>query len=254
MNKYKSLKGWFKEPWRHAQAARGVKTKGYRVLAKTRFGDYVSNRAWPSKNKAQSVVDLQYKADKELSNKGLFKKNSLFREEFRTNNKYRVIPNKYQSRKPATAVIVDFVQKGDVVIPITVEPTYESHRYPITPREARQSLEKLPVEQLKGLKEISFRSPSRLPFTEQTRAIAQYADKANRINIYSEPFTVTKHDGLRYKRMLVYLDQDKELRPYVEHYVIPHEVAHHHVLDHLKRREGSQAHQEALANHFMKKE
>ena len=145
------------------------------------------------------------------------------------------------------------VKKGKVKIPITVKPTYKNHVYPISPQEAKRVLETLPEAQLTGLKEVSFRPPSKLPFTEQTKAFAQYADKANRINVYSEPTIKTK-DGMRYKRMIPELDEPHELQKYMNNYVLPHEVGHHHVLDHMKMRKGfSQDDEEYLANKFMMK-
>lgn len=63
----------------------------FRVKAKTKFGDYISNRSWKNRSEAQRVADLQKKADKELSNRGLYKEKSLFPSEFRTKNKYSVV-------------------------------------------------------------------------------------------------------------------------------------------------------------------
>lgn len=146
-----------------------------------------------------------------------------------------------------------FVRKGKVKIPITVKPTYKNHVYPISPQEAKRVLETLPEAQLTGLKEVSFRPPSKLPFTEQTKAFAQYADKANRINVYSEPTIKTKL-GMRYKKMIPELDEHHELQKYMDNYVLPHEVGHHHVLDHMKMRKGfSQDDEEYLANKYMQK-
>lgn len=146
-----------------------------------------------------------------------------------------------------------FVKKGKVKIPITIKPTYKSHMYPISPQEAKRVLEKLPEKQLVGLKEVSFRPPSRLPFTEQTKAFAQYSDRADRINIYSMPYSNTRN-GIRYKKMPEDLDEVHELQKYMDDYVLSHEVAHHHVLDHLKMRKGySQDGEEYLANKFMKR-
>lgn len=99
MTKYNlNMKGWFKDSWRHVLAAKGVKTgrKSYRVLVKTRFGDYISNKKFNDKVAAEQAIMNSKKADKDLSNPGLKSTNKLLPSEFQMNNKYRVI---YQSPK-----------------------------------------------------------------------------------------------------------------------------------------------------------
>jgi hypothetical protein len=148
---------------------------------------------------------------------------------------------------------IAYVKKGKVKIPITVQKTYKSHIYPVSPQEVKQVMERLPERQLRGLKEVSLRPPSRLPFTEQTKAFAQYVDTKNRINIYSNPVKRTKY-GTKYKKAIPSLDEQHELEKYMKKHVIPHEVAHHHVLDNKRIRGGTENDHERMANYFMVKE
>lgn len=148
--------------------------------------------------------------------------------------------------------VIDHYEADGIKIPITVRPTYKSHVYPVTVDDVKESLDKVPAPRLKGLKEISFRPPSRLPFTEQTKAWAQYADKADRVNIYSEPFKVTKAKGFRYKRAIPDFDEYHELNAQMKNYVIPHEIAHHYALDHMGFKNDTQEQAEARANFYMK--
>jgi hypothetical protein len=159
--------------------------------------------------------------------------------------------HKAPKKRPASyykTKTVDYYKRGDMKIPITMRQTPESHIYPVSPDEVKATLDKIPIEQIKGMKEISFRPPSRLPFTEQTDAWAQYANKANRLNIYSEPFKITKKHGLRFKKMHPHYDELHEGRRYMLGFVIPHEIGHHHALDHLGYKDDPQLIAEARAD------
>ena len=154
---------------------------------------------------------------------------------------------KLMALKPRSRV-VDYYERDGLKIPITMRTIPKSHIFPVTVEDVKKRLDKIPKEELVGLQEISFRAPSRWPFTEQTDSWAQYADRANRINIYSEPFKVTNKDGLRYKGMTQDLDEYSEAKPYVLGFVIPHEVGHHHALDHLRFKKDDQLTAEARAD------
>ena len=136
---------------------------------------------------------------------------------------------------------------NDIYIPITRRPTHKSHIYPIKVKDLKSILDNIPTMQLVGLSEFSFRPPSRLSFTEQSKAWAQYADRANRVNIYSEPYKVTKK-GLRYKRASERFDEYPELRAHMRKFIIPHELGHHHALDNLGYKNDTSLQAEARAD------
>jgi len=164
-----------------------------------------------------------------------------------------VLPRKtlFQAKKQKqklTGKQIDTYKREDLSIPITERKTYKSHTFPITVDDLKKTFDKIPIEQLRGLKEISFRPPSRLPFTEQTSAWAQYANMADRINIYSEPFKITKKDGFRYKGMSEDFDEYDEGYKFMTNFVIPHEVGHHYALDTLGFKDDPQLIAEARAD------
>jgi hypothetical protein len=153
-----------------------------------------------------------------------------------------------QAAKGIKSKTVDFYVRDNIKIPITMRQKPKSHIYPVSVKDVKKSLDKIPKNELIGLKEISFRPPSRLPFTEQTSAWAQYADRADRLNIYSEPVKVTVRKGLRYKGMPEQFDEYSEGKDFLTSFVIPHEIGHHHALDHLHKRRDSQLTADARAD------
>lgn len=143
--------------------------------------------------------------------------------------------------------VADYYERDGLNIPITVRPTYRSHIYPIQIKDLKNILNTIPSVQLKGISEFSFRPPSKMSFTEQSKAWAQYADRANRVNIYSEPYKMTKK-GLRYKRASERFDEYPELKDHMGRFIIPHEIGHHHALDNLGFKNDSQIKAEARAD------
>ena len=135
----------------------------------------------------------------------------------RERKKYqKVIPKKFQAKKDwYKSKVVGYYERDGLKIPITERQTYDSHRYPISVEDLKKSLNKIPTDHLKGIEEFSFRPPSRLPFTDQTKAWAQYADGANRVNVYSQPFKETK-EGFRYKRATKDYDEYPELKKQIQ--------------------------------------
>lgn len=90
--------------------------------------------------------------------------------------------------------------------------------YPVTPAEIRRILERMPDEDLRGLKSVEFVNPKE----DQKGSWAQYVRSRRTILIFSQPYD---KDG-----KLIDGQSPQWVKNHMKDYVIPHEVGHHKAL------------------------
>jgi hypothetical protein len=114
------------------------------------------------------------------------------------------------------------MQKKLGSIPIIARPVPKGQVYPISPEELKARLEKLPKDDLKGLKGVEFVPPKT---AQQEDSWAQMLRGKRKMLIFSQPVAA---DGR------IAGKNPAQVREHMVEYVIPHEIGHHKAL-YLKR-------------------
>ena len=101
-------------------------------------------------------------------------------------------------------------------IPIKAEKVEKGRIFPITAAEVKKIVERMPAEDVKGIKGFEFVNPK----GEQKVAWAQFVRSTKIVKIFSQPYDGTRIDG----------EDPKMLRRHLKMYVLPHEIGHHKAL------------------------
>jgi hypothetical protein len=130
--------------------------------------------------------------------------------------------------KKLSGPIVSVTRHG---IPITIKNIGSPGRaYPVNQKDIKESMDSIPNNYVKGIKEINLRDPSPVAGSKQDKAYAQWVrtkedgltSRGNRINIFSQPYNRGSFVGVEPGN-----ENPVCLKNYVKKYVIPHEVGHH---------------------------
>jgi len=112
-------------------------------------------------------------------------------------------------------------------IPITVQQDPKpGTAYPVSAKDIKTVLDKMPDEAVEKLKEVNLRPPSEVAGAKQNLAYAQWVrtreNGGNRINIFTQ-----KYKNGKFKDVEPDKEDPDNLRAHMKNYVIPHEIGHH---------------------------